>query len=708
MTALTFARPELLWGLGLALLPLLIHLFNRHRARRRPFAAIDFLLRVQRQTARRLLLRQLLLLIARTALLACLALAASGARLALRGPEPGQGPGGEADPRTLALVLDASFSMRARDDGHTRFAAAVEAARDEIGALGPRDRACLLLAGARVRALVAPCTDSRAALRAALDGLEPEHGRSDLVEAMQRAAALLAEAPSGRRRVLVLTDGALHAFPGHAVWPDGGPPEVEVRDVAPGRSRDNHALLGVEPVWREGLLEVAVRLQRFGLEPVREVSLTVRAPAEGPGRVEVRGFAALEPGVETVKVFSLQPPAPSPGAGPIRGLVELGPDGLAEDDARPFLAAGRHGLRALLVNGDMRAVLQQDELFYLERALAPERGQASGLQLLSLSPDRLRAEVLESVQVVFLANVRELSPEQHRTVRAFVQAGGGLFLSCGDQLDPLRADAWLPGLTPWPVRDVVALGPADPDGEHRQGLSLGEIDAAHPVLAPLVAEGALGAVRTFRAAVLEPGRADPSARVLLRYQDGTPALVEGRLGAGRVLFLTTSLDRDWTHWPARASFVPFLQRSAAYLAGRLGEAAPLEIEVGQPVRLPLAPEADGLRVLVPGGESRVLRAAPGADEVEFGDTGSPGAYELRQLRGEQELAARALAGLLVHPPRLESDLALAPAELLQRLVGTDTRLTLGAGGAEGERPLAWLFLLLALGLVLCEAMLIRR
>jgi hypothetical protein len=702
MSALSFVRPELLWALPLAVLPILIHLINRHRARRRPFAAIDFLLRVQRRTARRLLLRQLLLLLIRTALVLSLVLAAAGPRL-----EPRAAAAASLGPTTTVLVLDASFSMRARDAGGTRFDAALEAAREHVRGQGPQDRACLVLAGRDVRVLVEPCTDSRAALLDALDELRPEYGRSDLSAALGRAAALLQPPRVGPGRVLLLTDGAAHAFPGQVAWPGDEAPEVELRDVAPDESRDNHAVLGVEAGLGGALLALEVRLQLTGQEPAADLPLEVRL-----GEATTRGFASLQPGQTLTKLFSLAPPATEDDAGPLQGAASLPPDRLAEDDTCPFLAAGRRPVRALLVDGDMRAVLHQDELFYLERALAPDGGHQATIQLQSLTPDRLRPEHLDGVQVVFLANVRALTPEQSQALVSFVEAGGGLFLSCGDQLDPQRADEWLRELTPWPVRDVISIGPAEPDGVHRQGLGFGELDATHPVLRPFAAGGdrPLEAVRTFRAAILEPGRAGPEVRVLLRYADGTPALVEGRRRAGRVMLLTTTLDRDWTHWPARASFLPFLQRATAYLAGRLEEQPAVEVEVDEPASLPLLPEAGGVRVRRPDGEARVLRAAPGASQVVLAETDRPGVYALEQLPpdGDTPLRARAAAALVVHPPRTELDLTLAPAERLQALVGEATRLKLAGAGAEGGRAQAWLLLLLALGLLVLEALLIRR
>jgi len=57
VNALAFAHPAYLWGLAAMALPILVHLFNQRRPRPLAFGAIDFVLRSQRQKARRLRLR---------------------------------------------------------------------------------------------------------------------------------------------------------------------------------------------------------------------------------------------------------------------------------------------------------------------------------------------------------------------------------------------------------------------------------------------------------------------------------------------------------------------------------------------------------------------------------------------------------------------------------------------------------------------------
>src|SRR4051812_18989012 len=73
---LNLLHPWLLTGLAGASLPVLIHLIGRKRAPTVFFAAFDFLMAVNKRLARRERLRQLLLLLLRTAAIAALVSAA--------------------------------------------------------------------------------------------------------------------------------------------------------------------------------------------------------------------------------------------------------------------------------------------------------------------------------------------------------------------------------------------------------------------------------------------------------------------------------------------------------------------------------------------------------------------------------------------------------------------------------------------------------
>src|SRR5260370_21848275 len=108
MARLAFAHPAYLWGLLAVALPILVHLFNQRRPRPLAFGAIEFVLRSQRQRARRLRLRQIILLALRCLLIAAVALALARPSLKPRGAPAAHTPAPQATPPGL----DPSLSMR--------------------------------------------------------------------------------------------------------------------------------------------------------------------------------------------------------------------------------------------------------------------------------------------------------------------------------------------------------------------------------------------------------------------------------------------------------------------------------------------------------------------------------------------------------------------------------------------------------------------
>src|SRR5207249_340370 len=81
--------------------------------------------------------------------------------------------------QNTVLILDASASMQSTDVGKSRFEAARQAAYRLIDSVGRGDLMLVILAGTRTRVLC-PFTDSRAELRRAVAGAQPEDGPADL------------------------------------------------------------------------------------------------------------------------------------------------------------------------------------------------------------------------------------------------------------------------------------------------------------------------------------------------------------------------------------------------------------------------------------------------------------------------------------------------------------------------------------------------
>src|SRR3954468_6253301 len=193
-------------ALGLSLLvvaPTLAHLLRRGRANEQPFPPAA-LVPVTRATARersRLQDRGLLLL--RALMIICLALLGAGPLVRCSRVALGRSGGASV---AIAIVVDDSASMRTRlPTGKTRFARAIEGARELLASAREGDAVALIQAGKPARLSLAAGTDLQAAARAVSE-LRPTDRATDLGAAIALAHAALSSLPHKDKRVVLLSD----------------------------------------------------------------------------------------------------------------------------------------------------------------------------------------------------------------------------------------------------------------------------------------------------------------------------------------------------------------------------------------------------------------------------------------------------------------------------------------------------------------------
>src|SRR5471032_1552152 len=118
-----FLNPLLLYGAALGSVPIIIHLLNKRRFTPIQWAAMEFLLQAIQKNARRLQLRDIILMLIRTLAVIFLALALARPAVSARGI-----PGGGS--RTAAVILlDNSLSMGYNNGQETRFEVGKKLAR---------------------------------------------------------------------------------------------------------------------------------------------------------------------------------------------------------------------------------------------------------------------------------------------------------------------------------------------------------------------------------------------------------------------------------------------------------------------------------------------------------------------------------------------------------------------------------------------------
>ena len=136
---MSFLNPALLAGALLFTVPLIIHLLNRQRHKRRPWAAMDFLLRAYQKTRNRLRRENLLLLLLRCLVPIALAFAIARPILSDAAALLGQ----ETSDHHI-VVLDGSYSMGyepgAGESPFERGRSLVSRLLEQLGAGGRVDR----------------------------------------------------------------------------------------------------------------------------------------------------------------------------------------------------------------------------------------------------------------------------------------------------------------------------------------------------------------------------------------------------------------------------------------------------------------------------------------------------------------------------------------------------------------------------------------
>lgn len=316
---MSFLSPWFLLAATAVAVPLALHLFHRHESRRVVFPALRYLLRTEKEHARRIRLRQLLLLLLRCAAVVLLALA--GARMVV------SGRGAAHPPTAVVVILDNSLSS-GRVLGEDRVLDRLKAAAlDGLAAATPEDRIWVIRAGEPWDVAV-PSTPDEARVR--IRTTEPSGARGDLQSAVRRARQLVADADMAAGEVHLVSDLQASGFDPtpRDTGDEGADVPVVVWAGLEAGPADNRYLLEAEiggglPPLANRRTEIAVTLA--GGDPAGG-EVPVRLFVDG----RVRGAAAVVPGAAAV--LPVGPFAP----GWVEGYVEADPDALRDDDRRWF------------------------------------------------------------------------------------------------------------------------------------------------------------------------------------------------------------------------------------------------------------------------------------------------------------------------------------------------------------------------------------
>ncbi len=527
---MSFLAPAFLAGLAAIAVPVLIHLINRERKVVVQFPSLMFLQRIPYRSVRRQKLRHLLLLALR-----CLAILLFAAAFARPFFAHCAAAAGSAGARSVVILLDRSASM----EFGGRWTTARTAAKKIVAGLGPGDRGTLVLFAGDA-SVASPPMAAAPQLDASIDAAHVSSERTSFAPALKLASQILSASTLPRREVVLISDFQKTGWASHneVTLPPGT--TITPVDVSGAASPDVAVALVTtdrDSAGDRDRITVAARLVNTGASAApRRATLAIGGRDVQTRQITVPARAAVQVAFAPIVVPS----------GATKGAVRITPDSLVSDDVLDFTIAPDAAVPVLIVDP---ASPRPNQSLYISRALAI--GDRPAFRVTEKPASALTPRDIDAQALVILNEVAPPAGAVGARLRELVAAGGGVVMVPGGQ----NVDAWPAewrALLPASVGSVI-----DRTADARGTLS--SVDYANPIFEIFNAPhgGDFSTARFDRYRTLKPVAA---GRVVARFDDGAPALVERDIGSGKLVMWASSIDTYWTNLPLQPVFLPFVHQ----------------------------------------------------------------------------------------------------------------------------------------------------
>lgn len=568
---MTFLQPFILWALPLVLLPVIIHLVNRLRHRRQPWAAMRFLLSATLASTSHAKLRQFLILLFRV--LAVLALV-----LFLARPLAGGWMGWmlSAAPDVVLILLDRSASMETKISGNTT-------KREQ--ALKLISEAAKQFEGASRFVLIDSATRSpqeiiNATTLPELSITAPTDTAADLPAMLQSAFNYLIENRAGSAEIWIASDLQ------RSNWqPDDArfktvvtqlaslPQKVRVRLLALNETSERNGSISVQEISRrakgdQGELQFVIDLQRNTESGERTPIKTVLDGAESETEV------ALEGQTLRWRYKADLGNKKEPGW----GSFQLPADANVSDNKTFFVYGGETPLRAIVYSEDASSGR------FIKLATAAIAKEKEAAQIVSIA--EITSANLEGRSVIFWQGALPGAVEAQR-IREFVEQGGCAIFFPSGKTDSQQFSGFNWGdvqqadtdksfhVTKWDEEQ----GPLSKTDE---GLSLPLAQTEfirRQIIVAASRESAAGGIDSQP----RSHEAQPHRSVLAAFEDGVPFLARQVVGKGEIYFCASLPNKDWSNLGDGPVLVPMTQRLLQSGSKRLQQVSSISCgELSQP------------------------------------------------------------------------------------------------------------------------------
>ena len=654
--------PLFIAGLLAIAIPIIVHLVHRERKEPLAFPSLMFLRRVPFRSAKRQRIRYWSLFLLRVA--ALILIATAFARPWVRRDLPAAG--GATGGKDIVVLVDRSYSMSAGPV----WSRAQRAAREAVADAGENDRVAIMGFGEQAE-LLARLDESRSQAQAAAERLQPGSDVTRFAPAFKLAGSALSNS-RGPAEIVVITDRQRSGW--RNLEQVAVPPNTTVRVVdvsAPGLNNVAIAdpqLARSTFAGRQRVVPSARLVNRGDRDASVPVQLRLGERVQQSRTVNVKAHGTAQVAFDAMFASSL--------VGEMR--IDRGDD-IAADNAVFFTTEASGAPSVRIVSGSA------DASYFFENALTA--GNTGAFEL-HRGTARLSGADLQGINVLVFLESALPAGQTAEQLEEFVRQGGGVIIV---------GTAGARGA-------LSALRNGEAQTREQNPAALVSIDALHPVFEPFRASSA-GQFASARFNRFVRGTPVDEAQVVARFDDGSPALLERRLGRGRILHWTSGFSRASGDFVLQPAFVPFVQQLVKHAVSS-GQAQQT-YTVGQVIDVnAFAPGDRDAVVLSPSGQRTRVEAAAKSRTARASE---PGIY---QIRGVGESSTTQMVAVNVDVS--ESDITPIGTETFNDAITTRAQNAAVLPTAvrpqerEQQQRLWWYLLLIAFAFLAIETVFANR
>jgi len=529
----TFLNSIILSALFAALIPLLIHLFNKQKTKIIKFSSLRFLKKLEKRRLKKVKIYQILLIIIRTLLIVLLVLAFarptfSGAWSILQEPSANT---------TAVVILDDGLNMRQYDSAGNRFSRATVKLNQVMKSFKQEDRVQVLLS-----------SNSNIDLLGSFDfeSRECSYMIGDINSGLMKAAKHFEENQNINKELHIVSDM------------ETLPEELE-------KFAQNHQDIKIylESIKEEGAGNISIdniefENTLFEINKPLKMKLYLRNHSETEAlnvnthlfindkRMAQNNSTITANKQKTIPLTFI----PKTGGWNI-GYIEINDDDLLADNKYYFSINIPEKIKVLFVDNNPSP--------YLESAMETIN-KSTNIKIINENFNSLARQSFYEYDVIFLSNLPEISEVVVTRLKSFINSEGGIILVPGDKTVPSSFNASLSSMLG--NLKMVGLNKTENSAGY---FTIKDIQQNNPILAELFRkdnpEISLPRFKKyFRMA--NTG----NFQSLLQFNNGNPFLLFSDKSDLNAFVLSSYFDDSWTDLHFKGIFIPMLIKMIKYAA----------------------------------------------------------------------------------------------------------------------------------------------